>query len=212
MEDASAQLRPEVHLRAIRGTAAGGGYELALATDHILLADDGSSTVALPELPLLAVLPGTGGLTRVTDKRKVRRDLADVFCTTEEGVKGERAVKWRLVDQVVPNSKFEQAREGRGAEKLAASPTGRPTPRASRSRRSSATSQPTRSPIRASKVEIDRERAARHAHHARARQAPPPASVEPWSRRAPASGRCGWPASSTMPSCICASTSPRSAC
>ena len=94
---------------AICGTAAGGGYELALATDHILLADDGSSTVALPELPLLAVLPGTGGLTRVTDKRKVRRDLADAFCTTEEGVKGARAVKWRLVDQVAPNSKFEQA-------------------------------------------------------------------------------------------------------
>ena len=93
----------------MRGTAAGGGYELALATDHILLADDGSSTVALPELPLLAVLPGTGGLTRVTDKRKVRRDLADAFCTVEEGVKGARAVKWRLVDQAVPNSKFEQA-------------------------------------------------------------------------------------------------------
>ena len=76
------------YLCAIRGTAAGGGYELALATDHILLADDGNSTVALPELPLLAVLPGTGGLTRVTDKRKVRRDLADAFCTVEEGVQG----------------------------------------------------------------------------------------------------------------------------
>ena len=97
------------YICAVRGTAAGGGYELALATDHILLADDGSSTVALPELPLLAVLPGTGGLTRVTDKRKVRRDLADAFCTVEEGVKGARAVKWRLVDQTVPNSKFEQA-------------------------------------------------------------------------------------------------------
>ena len=118
MEDASAQLRPEV-LCAIRGTAAGGGYELALATDHIMLADDGNSTVALPELPLLAVLPGTGGLTRVTDKRKVRRDLADAFCTIEEGVKGARAVKWRLVDQVVPNSKFEQAVKD-AAEKLAA--------------------------------------------------------------------------------------------
>ena len=93
----------------INGTAAGGGYELALAADHIMLIDDGSSTVSLPELPLLAVLPGTGGLTRVTDKRKVRRDLADVFCTTEEGVKGKRAVDWRLVDEVVPGSKFEQA-------------------------------------------------------------------------------------------------------
>ncbi|HJU31699.1 MAG TPA: 2,3-epoxybenzoyl-CoA dihydrolase [Hyphomicrobiaceae bacterium] len=108
MEDASAS-SGQKYLCAIRGTAAGGGYELALATDHILLADDGSSTVALPELPLLAVLPGTGGLTRVTDKRQVRRDLADAFCTTEEGVKGARAVKWRLVDQVAPNSKFDQA-------------------------------------------------------------------------------------------------------
>src|SRR6476659_8663505 len=108
MEDASRN-SGQKYLCAIRGTAAGGGYELALATDHILLADDGSSSVALPELPLLAVLPGTGGLTRVTDKRKVRRDLADAFCTVEEGVKGARAVKWRRVDQIAPNSKFEQA-------------------------------------------------------------------------------------------------------
>src|SRR6202158_3260799 len=103
----------------INGTAAGGGYELALAPDHIMRVDDGSSTVSLPELPLLAVLPGTGGLTRVTDKRKVRRDHADAFCTTEEGVKGPRAVKWRLVDQVAPNSKFEQAVKD-AARKLAA--------------------------------------------------------------------------------------------
>jgi benzoyl-CoA-dihydrodiol lyase len=93
----------------INGTAAGGGYELALAADHIMLVDDGSSSVSLPELPLLAVLPGTGGLTRVTDKRKVRRDHADVFCTTEEGIKGKRAVEWRLVDEVVPSSKFEDS-------------------------------------------------------------------------------------------------------
>ena len=92
----------------INGTAAGGGYELALAADHIMLIDDGSSAVSLPELPLLAVLPGTGGLTRVTDKRKVRRDHADVFCTTEEGIKGRRAVEWRLVDEVVPGSKLEE--------------------------------------------------------------------------------------------------------
>jgi benzoyl-CoA-dihydrodiol lyase len=118
MEDAS-RSSGQKYLCAIRGTAAGGGYELALATDHILLADDGNSTVALPELPLLAVLPGTGGLTRVTDKRKVRRDLADAFCTIEEGVKGARAVKWRLVDQVSPNSKFEQAVKD-AAGKLAA--------------------------------------------------------------------------------------------
>src|SRR5438477_971623 len=93
----------------INGTAAGGGYELALAADHIMLVDDGSSAVSLPELPLLAVLPGTGGLTRVTDKRKVRRDHADFFCTTEEGVKGKRAVEWRLVDEVVPRSRLAEA-------------------------------------------------------------------------------------------------------
>ncbi|MET0670118.1 MAG: 2,3-epoxybenzoyl-CoA dihydrolase [Xanthobacteraceae bacterium] len=92
----------------VTGSCAGGGYELALAADHIILVDDGSSTVSLPELPLLAVLPGTGGLTRVTDKRKVRRDHADVFCTTEEGVKGKRAVEWKLVDEVVPNSKLDE--------------------------------------------------------------------------------------------------------
>jgi benzoyl-CoA-dihydrodiol lyase len=100
----------------INGTAAGGGYELALAADHITLIDDGSSSVSLPELPLLAVLPGTGGLTRVTDKRKVRRDRADVFCTTEEGIKGKRAVDWRLVDEVVPASKLEEAVEKRARE------------------------------------------------------------------------------------------------
>jgi benzoyl-CoA-dihydrodiol lyase len=101
---------------AINGTAAGGGYELALATDFIMLVDDGTAAVSLPELPLLAVLPGTGGLTRVADKRKVRRDHADVFCTTEEGVKGKRAVEWRLVDDAVPGSKFDQAIEARAQE------------------------------------------------------------------------------------------------
>jgi benzoyl-CoA-dihydrodiol lyase len=101
---------------AISGTAAGGGYELALATDHIMLVDDGSSAVALPELPLLAVLPGTGGLTRVADKRKVRRDHADVFCTTEEGVKGKRALEWRLVDEVAPGSKFDETIAARAKE------------------------------------------------------------------------------------------------
>src|SRR6266704_304476 len=100
----------------INGTAAGGGYELALAADHIMLVDDGSAAVSLPELPLLAVLPGTGGLTRVIDKRLVRRDRADVFCTTEEGVKGKRAVDWRLVDEVVPASKLEEAVEKRARE------------------------------------------------------------------------------------------------
>jgi benzoyl-CoA-dihydrodiol lyase len=103
----------------INGTAAGGGYELALATDHIILVDDGSASVSLPELPLLAVLPGTGGLTRVVDKRKVRRDRADVFCTVEEGVKGRRALDWRLIDELAPQSKLDQ-RVAERAQALAA--------------------------------------------------------------------------------------------
>jgi benzoyl-CoA-dihydrodiol lyase len=107
-------------ITVVNGTAAGGGYELALATDHIILADDGSASVALPEVPLLAVLPGTGGLTRVVDKRKVRRDHADYFCTIEEGIKGKRAVQWRLVDEIVPNSKLE-TRVAERAKEFAAS-------------------------------------------------------------------------------------------
>ena len=102
----------QAYICAVNGTAAGGGYELALATDYILMADDNSTAVSLPEVPLLAVLPGTGGLTRVVDKRKVRRDRADFFCTVEEGVKGKRAVDWRLVDEVVPRSRLTE----RGAE------------------------------------------------------------------------------------------------
>jgi len=108
-------------MTVVNGSAAGGGYELALATDHIILADDGSSAVALPEVPLLAVLPGTGGLTRVVDKRKVRRDHADFFCTIEEGVKGKRAVAWRLVDEIVPNSKLEGRIAARASEFAAGS-------------------------------------------------------------------------------------------
>jgi len=96
-------------LAALNGTCAGGGYELALACDEILLVDDGSSAVSLPEVPLLAVLPGTGGLTRVVDKRKVRRDRADVFCTTSEGIRGKRAVAWNLVDHLAPKSRFDEA-------------------------------------------------------------------------------------------------------
>jgi benzoyl-CoA-dihydrodiol lyase len=108
-------------ITVVNGTAAGGGYELALATDHIIMADDGSAAVALPEVPLLAVLPGTGGLTRVVDKRKVRRDHADYFCTIEEGIKGKRAVQWRLVDEIVPNSKLEAKVVERAKEFAAAS-------------------------------------------------------------------------------------------
>ncbi|MBT4521420.1 MAG: 2,3-epoxybenzoyl-CoA dihydrolase [Halieaceae bacterium] len=120
IEDASENSKQR-YMCAIRGTAAGGGYELALATDYILMADDGNSAVSLPEVPLLAVLPGTGGLTRVVDKRKVRRDRADVFCTIEEGVRGPRAVDWRLVDEVVRGSKFDAAVQERALEMAASS-------------------------------------------------------------------------------------------
>ena len=118
MEDASAQSGIRF-LAALNGTCAGGGYELALACDEIVLVDDGNSTVSLPEAPLLAVLPGTGGLTRLVDKRHVRRDRVDFFATLVEGVKGKRAAAWRLVDAVYPTSQFNDAVQ-KHARKLAA--------------------------------------------------------------------------------------------
>src|ERR1700734_3997251 len=107
IEDATAGSGP-AYLAALNGTASGGGYELALACEKILLVDDRSSVVSLPELPLLGVLPGTGGLTRVTDKRRVRRDVADYFATRSEGVGGRKAVQWRLVDGTVSRPRWEE--------------------------------------------------------------------------------------------------------
>jgi benzoyl-CoA-dihydrodiol lyase len=112
----------QAYLAALNGTASGGGYEIALACGRILLVDDRSAAVSLPEVPLLGVLPGTGGLTRVVDKRKVRRDLADVFATRPEGVKGRTAVEWGLVDEAIPRSRFEETVRERAREAAAASP------------------------------------------------------------------------------------------
>ena len=106
----------QTYLCVVNGACAGGGYEMALACDYIVMADDGATSVALPELPLLAVLPGTGGLTRLVDKRKVRRDRSDFFCTIEEGIKGRRAVDWDLVDEVVPRSKLDDVARKRALE------------------------------------------------------------------------------------------------
>ena len=115
IEDATS-FSGQTYICAINGTAAGGGYELALASDYIILVDDSSSAVSLPEIPLLAVLPGTGGLTRVVDKRKVRRDHADYFCTVTEGIRGKRAVNWKLIDELVPRSKFTEKVKERALE------------------------------------------------------------------------------------------------
>jgi benzoyl-CoA-dihydrodiol lyase len=115
IEDATAN-SGQTYVAALNGTASGGGYELALACDHIMLVDDRSSAVSLPELPLLGVLPGTGGLTRLVDKRHVRRDLADYFATRAEGIGGKKAVAWRLVDEVVPRTSWDEKVAARAAE------------------------------------------------------------------------------------------------
>ncbi|MDA1098215.1 MAG: 2,3-epoxybenzoyl-CoA dihydrolase [Proteobacteria bacterium] len=120
IEDASAH-SGQIYIAAVNGPCAGGGYELALACDQIVMIDDGATTVSLPEVPLLAVLPGTGGLTRLSDKRKVRRDRADFFCTLEEGIRGQRAVDWRLIDEIAPRSKYHDAVAARAARAVAQS-------------------------------------------------------------------------------------------
>ncbi|MBF2760507.1 MAG: benzoyl-CoA-dihydrodiol lyase [Ectothiorhodospiraceae bacterium AqS1] len=115
IEDAS-ETSGQRYLAALNGSAAGGGYELALAADWILLIDDGASAVSLPEVPLLGVLPATGGLIRLLDKRRLRRDRADIFCTTEEGMRGQRALDWRLVDEIAPASRFSEAVEAKARD------------------------------------------------------------------------------------------------
>ncbi len=127
IEDAAAH-SGQRYLAAVSGTAAGGGYELALACDHIMLIDDRRSAVSLPEVPLLGVLPGTGGLTRLTDKRKLRRDRADLFCTQEEGQRGTRALDWRLVDELVPPSAWEEKVRERALALAAAAERADPHP------------------------------------------------------------------------------------
>src|SRR5246127_2735757 len=121
IEDATAN-SGQAYLAALNGTASGGGYELALACDKILLVDDRSSVVSLPELPLLGVLPGTGGLTRVVDKRHVRRDLADYFSTKSEGIGGEKAVAWKLVDEVVPRVRWQEVVSERARDSASSAP------------------------------------------------------------------------------------------
>jgi benzoyl-CoA-dihydrodiol lyase len=137
IEDASA-VSGQKYLAALNGVCAGGGYELALACDKIILVDDGNSAVSLPEVPLLGVLPGTGGLTRLVDKRKVRRDLADMFCTVAEGVKGKRAVAWNLVDAIATKSRFAETVEQQAQALAATSPAratkGVPLPPVARTR------------------------------------------------------------------------------
>ena len=120
IEEATEHSR-QIYICAINGAASGGGYELALACDEILLVDDGNSAVSFPELPLLAVLPGTGGLTRLVDKRRVRRDRADFFCTTSEGLRGRRALEWNLVDALAPRSRFAESVHARALERSAQS-------------------------------------------------------------------------------------------
>ena len=197
IEDAS-EFSGQRMICVVTGSCAGGGYELALAADHIILTDDGSSTVSLPELPLLAVLPGTGGLTRITDKRKVRRDHADVFCTTEEGVKGKRAVEWRLVDEVVPNTKLDEVVKERaqGIRREVRSSEGRQG--ISLQRRSSASIRPMASntaPSPWSSPAPGGSPPSPCAGRTPRRQNPPTR----WWPRAPSSGRCGLLANWTMP-------------
>ena len=208
IEDATAH-SGQVWIAAVNGTAAGGGYELALACDEIVLVDDRSSTVSLPEVPLLAVLPGTGGLTRVVDKRHVRRDLADVFATRAEGVKGRQAVEWKLVDSIAPRSTFDRPRRrtGHRARRRIGS--------SERWRRRRAlvigTVDRRRHDLVSQRRRVDRPRARCRPHHGPRRRRRRNRPRRPsWSRPAATRGSSPSPASSTMRCCTCGSTRPMS--
>src|SRR6218665_194704 len=177
---------------AVNGTCAGGGYELALACDAIVLVDDRSCAVSLPEVPLLGVLPGTGGLTRLTDKRHVRHDLADIFCTSVEGVRGQRALDWRLVDQIAKPAQFAAAVAACAARLGAGS---LPPPHAPRG---PATPMPAAPPPAAA--------AAPRCPYRRG-PARSPQTSRPSRPEARHGGRWPWRANSTTPSCTCAPTS-----
>ena len=196
IEEATAESR-QAYLCAVNGPCAGGGYELALASDYIVMADDGVTTVALPEVPLLAVLPGTGGLTRLVDKRRVRRDRADFFCTLEEGIKGQRAVEWRLVDEVVPRSRLEETVEAaRRRAGRAERPAGRRRA-ASRYRRSRGRSRATASPTGTSRARSTAARGVAEITVSGPGDARPAGPRRHPRRGGRASGRSPWPASWT---------------
>ena len=209
IEDASAH-SGQRYLCAINGTAAGGGYELAMAADWILLVDDGASAVSLPEVALLGVLPGTGGLVRVVDKRKVRRDRADFFSTTVEGVRGKRALEWGLVDELAPSSNFEAAVEAR-AHALAATSDRAAGARGIRLRDIERRVEDGRISSTNTWKPTSIARCARAASASGDRPTPrPPTSMHSW-RRAIRSGPSRSHARSRIWSCTCATTSRRSA-
>ena len=196
-------------MAAVNGTAAGGGYEIALACDEIVLIDDGSSTVSLPEVPLLGVLPGTGGLTRVVDKRHVRKDRADLFATKAEGFRGQTAVDWGLVDSTAPRNRFaEHVAERARVLAVGIEPAGRR--RASRSPRWSAPRPTTRSATPTSPPPSTGPPAGSTSRCAGPRPIRRPTRTA-YARRASTTGRWPSPASSTTWCSGCAPTRPGSA-
>ncbi len=208
IEDACAH-SGQHYIAACNGTTAGGGYELALACEEIYLVDDGNSAVSLPEVPLLGVLPGTGGLTRVVDKRKVRRDLADVFSTLAEGIKGKRAVEWRLVDGVFPRSRFQEAVRER-ALTLAAARNAAEARDWHRARRALARSHRERGTLPPRRTETEPRGPHRRTDH-HGPEGAQPIRPKRYARRRRFLARCALSANSTTRCCGCASTTTRSA-